>query len=177
MTREPIIVEMIRGKSVLDVGSASDGHDPVFWREIKAAAGALVGIDVLETSDPDVVLGNVETYEFKKEFDAVVLGDVIEHVDNPGLVLDNIREHLAPDGVMFVTTPNAKWWTIVFKPHVDHVLWHDRYTLKELLHRHGFAIDRFMYYPGNRRGISLWRKVVFARQGMFAICRLRRDDR
>jgi len=172
MKREPIIVDAIRGRNVLDVGSASDGHDPVFWRELKAAAGAIVGIDVLDVDDPDVVLGNMETYDFGKQFDAVVLGDVIEHVDNPGLLLDNVRRHLKADGVLLLTTPNAKWWTVVFKPHVDHVLWHDRFTLAELLRRHGFAIQRFMYYPGNDRNLQLLRSLIFTRQGMLLVCGL-----
>jgi len=39
-------------------------------------------------------------------YDAVILNDVLEHTENPGLVLQNCRNCLKPGGVIYITTPN-----------------------------------------------------------------------
>jgi 2-polyprenyl-3-methyl-5-hydroxy-6-metoxy-1,4-benzoquinol methylase len=50
------------------------------------------------------VRGAVET--FRHPCDAVSFLQTIEHVQDPGLVLDNIRSMLAPGGTAYVSTPN-----------------------------------------------------------------------
>jgi SAM-dependent methyltransferase len=44
---------------------------------------------------------------FSEPCDAVVFLQTIEHVADPGLVLDNIRAQLRPGGVAYVSTPNV----------------------------------------------------------------------
>jgi SAM-dependent methyltransferase len=39
----------------------------------------------------------------------VLLLDVIEHLVNPGLALDNIAQVLPPNGRLVITTPNPRW--------------------------------------------------------------------
>jgi SAM-dependent methyltransferase len=39
----------------------------------------------------------------------VLLLDVIEHLVNPGLALDNIAQVLPPNGELVITTPNPRW--------------------------------------------------------------------
>lgn len=50
-----------------------------------------------------------------RSFDSVMCMDVLEHVNSPGAVLDEIARVLAPGGVAFLTTPNPLWapiqWT------------------------------------------------------------------
>jgi 2-polyprenyl-3-methyl-5-hydroxy-6-metoxy-1,4-benzoquinol methylase len=50
------------------------------------------------------VRGAVETYNHP--CDAVSFLQTIEHVQDPGLVLENIKSMLAPGGVAYVSTPN-----------------------------------------------------------------------
>ncbi|HEX7388868.1 MAG TPA: class I SAM-dependent methyltransferase, partial [Acidiphilium sp.] len=40
-------------------------------------------------------------------WDVVVATEVIEHMDHPGRLLDDIRERLAPDGIVLLTTPDG----------------------------------------------------------------------
>ncbi len=51
------------------------------------------------------VRGAVET--FSHPCDAVTFLQTIEHVQDPGLVLENIKSMLAPGGVAYVSTPNV----------------------------------------------------------------------
>lgn len=47
-------------------------------------------------------------------FDIVTFIEVIEHVNNPDLVLEEIERVLKPDGILHISTAN-KWWPI--EPH------------------------------------------------------------
>ena len=77
-------------------------------------------------------------------FDAVVLGDVIEHLIDPGAALDRIAGLLAPGGVVYLALPDAgsalarrmgpRWWSVI----PTHVQYFTRASLMTLLRRRGF---------------------------------------
>jgi SAM-dependent methyltransferase len=79
-------------------------------------------------------------------FDAVVLGDVIEHLPRPGEALDRIASLLAPGGVAWFALPDAgsrvartlgaHWWSVI----PTHVQYFTRGSIATLLERHGFAV-------------------------------------
>jgi 2-polyprenyl-3-methyl-5-hydroxy-6-metoxy-1,4-benzoquinol methylase len=173
MLRERILLEIAAGKDVLDIGSVGQTGAYNLWDELKAKAQTLTGIDIQSSKVPGVVLGNMETYDFKRKFDVVVAGDVIEHVQNQGLLLDNIRRHLRDDGHLLITTPNAKWWTVFLRANQTHTLWHDRHTLLRILENHGFVIERLAYYPGNKKHYHPMILPFISRQGILAVCRKR----
>ena len=41
-----------------------------------------------------------------KTFDTVILPDIIEHLDNPGLMLENIKQYFNPKARIYICTPN-----------------------------------------------------------------------
>ena len=56
----------------------------------------------------DVVEAYFENFETDEQFDVVLMGFVLEHVDDPGLVLERFRRFLKPGGRVFIAVPNAK---------------------------------------------------------------------
>ena len=79
-------------------------------------------------------------------FTAVTLGDVIEHLPDPGTALDRIARLLAPGGVLWLATPDAgsriaramgrRWWSVI----PTHVHLFTRTSIVRLLERHGFEV-------------------------------------
>jgi SAM-dependent methyltransferase len=77
-------------------------------------------------------------------FDAIVMGDVLEHLVSPGRALGRLRELLAPGGVVWLAVPDAgsrvarvmgkRWWSVL----PTHVQYFTRGSLATLLARHGF---------------------------------------
>jgi SAM-dependent methyltransferase len=77
-------------------------------------------------------------------FDAVVLGDVIEHLVDPGAALDRIGGLLRPGGVVHLALPDAgsrlaramgaRWWSVI----PTHVQYFTRSSLVRLLRDHRF---------------------------------------
>src|ERR1700730_14124885 len=47
-----------------------------------------------------------ETFDPGRKFDAIEMGFVLEHVEDPGLVLRRFRKFLKPRGIMFIGVPN-----------------------------------------------------------------------
>lgn len=77
-------------------------------------------------------------------FDAIVLGDVIEHLTEPLAALGRIATLLAPGGVLHLTLPDsgsrlarlmgARWWSVI----PTHVQYFSRDSLAILLRRAGY---------------------------------------
>jgi SAM-dependent methyltransferase len=84
----------------------------------------------------------------KCHFDAVVLGDVIEHLPDPGESLDRIAGLLRPGGILYLALPDAgsrvarvlgtRWWSVL----PTHVQYFTRASLATLLSRHGYFVER-----------------------------------
>jgi len=74
--------------------------------------GSEVVIDLFKKKHNDfkgiIVKDYFETYETDQKFDAIVMGFILEHVDDPGLLLDRYRHMLTDDGRIFICVPNAK---------------------------------------------------------------------
>lgn len=49
-----------------------------------------------------------EDFTTPERFDVIVMGFVLEHVEDPLAILKKYREFLAPDGQLFITVPNAE---------------------------------------------------------------------
>lgn len=56
----------------------------------------------------NIVESYFETFDTEERFDVIVLGYILEHVDDPVLILSHFRKFMKPGGRMFVTVPNAE---------------------------------------------------------------------
>jgi len=102
------------GRRVLDAGCGT-GYGSTILAE--AGARSVLGVDiaepVLEAVRPDAhpavtfEVGDVTRLELPDAvFDLVVCFELIEHVENPNRVLDELARVLAPDGLLIVSSPN-----------------------------------------------------------------------
>lgn len=74
--------------------------------------GSQVVIDQFREAHPDLranlVFGYFEDFDTEDKFDVIVMGFILEHVEDPGLILKRYRKFLKPGGKLFVAVPNAK---------------------------------------------------------------------
>jgi SAM-dependent methyltransferase len=77
-------------------------------------------------------------------FDAVVMGDVLEHLTRANAALDRVAELLRPGGLLALELPDAgsrvakmlgpRWWSVI----PTHIHYFTRESAATMLHRHGF---------------------------------------
>lgn len=73
-------------------------------------------------------------------FDVVVLGDIIEHVNNPVNLLLFAKRHLNDKGIILISTPNPYYINTILKylnneyPYInmDHIFWVTPFNMNEL---------------------------------------------
>jgi 2-polyprenyl-3-methyl-5-hydroxy-6-metoxy-1,4-benzoquinol methylase len=157
------LVALVDGATrVLDVG-CSTGYLAERMRERGAT---VIGLD-LDDRAADlarrfceaVYVGDVESMELPFEpgtFDAVVCGDLIEHLRDPQSFLTRIRPFLRQDGRLVLSTPNIANWAIRLSlmfgrfRYTDwglldrtHTHFFTRKTLRECLEAAGYRLTAF----------------------------------
>ncbi len=179
--RKDEILKYCIDKEVLHIGFIQHSH---LWREkikqndwlhnkLISVAKHVVGIDYLK-DEVEVIkkeLGveayfgdatKLEELSLEKKFDVIVCGELIEHISNPGLMLDGLKRFMDKDSILIITTPNP--WRDLWVRHMftnyneenwlnkEHVCWYSFQTLKQLLERYGYQeVDYDYYYAENEK--------------------------
>ncbi len=122
-------------------------HDPVAAKQARLVCDRVIVGDVESPSVQE---------QISERFDAVVLGDVLEHLRSPGAFLTHIRESwLKPDGRLALSVPNSGHW--IFRREVlkgrfpyrqyglfdhTHLRFFTRDSLYALVEEHGYIVER-----------------------------------
>lgn len=197
--RELFLQEVARGQRVLHFGfldapflAEKMTSGDFLHAQLRAVASSIYGVDVhaesLEryrqlTGDHDNVLWDVQTTPTgaaadelcnpsRRRFDVVVFAEILEHLRNPGLALDNLRSICAAHGCrLCVTVPNALSVVAftnalrgVESVHPDHCTYYSPHTLRKLLLDSGFTDVELSLYsaPGTLGSPGLTKHGVIA---------------
>jgi len=126
----------------------------------------------VESDDPQIIKGNAETVKVNKKFDLVVAGEIIEHLNNAGVFLDNMASHLRKGGRIIITTPNVKSLAyLFFKGNCEHTCWYCKYTLKELVERHGFKVEKIRFCVQKKKNFVVDLLRYYFANNLVFICR------
>lgn len=137
--------------------------------EIDKVAASLVGIDADEQGIAELRkqgngqiikadLERLDEAEIDEEFEVIVAGEVIEHLNNPGQFLSGIRRLMNAESMLVLTTINAycalRFLQYGFRGkrgksepvHPDHVAYYSPATLQLMVERHGLHAHRILFY-------------------------------
>ncbi len=183
------------GLSVLDIGMVGHAIENSFkadWRHdnIRKVASRTVGIDIVEKAVLELqrkgydvrLVDATSEVDIGERFDRVVLGDVIEHVDNPVALLRFAARHLADNGLIVCTTPNPMFYENALSilrngmliANAEHISWITPSNAMELANRAGLLLKRVHHYTGagnsgfRKAGISMLKMLGFIKYEFFA---------
>jgi 2-polyprenyl-3-methyl-5-hydroxy-6-metoxy-1,4-benzoquinol methylase len=153
-----------RGKpSVLDIGCATGALLARLRERGWKTTGVEISLPQAEYARRerglDVRTAPLEENHFdENSFTAVLASHLIEHLNNPSSLVREAHRILVPGGRFFITTPNiagfqfylfrGKWRSAIF----DHLYLFSVKTLKALLMRNGFVIEKIVTWGGLAAG-------------------------
>jgi 2-polyprenyl-3-methyl-5-hydroxy-6-metoxy-1,4-benzoquinol methylase len=126
---------------------------------IKQVAADVIGVDKDEAAVMQLYrlgwheiiaadVANLQDLRLGNDFDVIVCGDLIEHLSDPGCMLDAVRSCMQPRTELLITTPNAFGLHNILSytagqpvDGADHVLSFNIHTLGNLLSRHGYELE------------------------------------
>lgn len=178
--RLDLIKEVCSGKRVLHLGctnypytAESIKNKMLLHHDLENIASDVWGMDsdeqgieiLKESGSKQLLLGDLEdlaSLDLDEKFDVILAGEMIEHLNNPGLFLSGIKRFMHAETLLVLTTVNAYcgmrfvWYGLRGKRgenefvHPDHVAYYSYSTLKVLTERHGLHLDSFLFYDIGR---------------------------
>lgn len=163
MDRITVMSEYCKNKKVLDLGCIGSVrhhiNKPERWLFARAqkVANTIKGIDLnLEAVQEiskygygDLIFhADAESLKEDSQFEVILCGEVIEHVNNPGLLIEQCYRLLKDDGLLVLSTPNIYAFEFIYKPLIgkipptykDHCVGFDEKMITLLLSRHKFKV-------------------------------------
>ncbi len=145
--------------TVLDLGCSSG----LLSARLREMGHRVTGVDVIEIAG---VADRTDTFvradlnegippEVGKDFDIVLAADVLEHLVNPGALMSQIRNVIAPGGVALFCVPNIAHWYPRLRSTLGmfdydqrgildstHLRFFTRRSIRKLVERQGFKVQR-----------------------------------
>jgi 2-polyprenyl-3-methyl-5-hydroxy-6-metoxy-1,4-benzoquinol methylase len=159
------VLDRVKGtRSLLELGLGHGYTTNIFSKHFDkhiVLDGSKAVIDNFKKKYPDCPVEIIEIYfeEFNtdEKFDLIVMGFILEHVDDPIQILSHFKKFLTPEGKIFVAVPNAEVLNrrlghlagllpdMQMMSENDHLLGHKRYytvqTLTEDIKKTGYKIE------------------------------------
>jgi GT2 family glycosyltransferase/tetratricopeptide (TPR) repeat protein/2-polyprenyl-3-methyl-5-hydroxy-6-metoxy-1,4-benzoquinol methylase len=183
----PEVLDMVpvSARRVLDIGCGAGR----LGEALKARQDAeVVGIELNDVAAEcargrldEVHVGDAETIDpgfAAGSFDAIVCGDILEHLREPDRLLRRARQWLRPEGRLVASIPNVRHhsvirsllqgnWTYESAGLLDrdHVRFFTRREIEKLVFRAGFAIEEMKYVEGPEEGEGQTRREDEVRIG------------
>jgi SAM-dependent methyltransferase len=139
----PSVNSVLKGK-VLDVGCGIG--DFLAFRKVNT-----VGIDInplnvnyCKSNKQEAHVIDGSTYPFEKQsFDSVILDNVLEHLVQPEITINEISRVLKSNGVLVIGVPGKKGYTM----DSDHKKFYDEVEMNKLLVQNNYTNIGFKYMP------------------------------
>jgi hypothetical protein len=103
--------------------------------------------------------------EFRQAYDALLMFDVLEHIEREDAFLQSARFHLAPGGALVLNVPALQW---LYSPYDRDQGHHRRYSIRQLEEvgrRNGFRVTAATYWGGSLVPIAALRKITLTLRG------------
>jgi SAM-dependent methyltransferase len=175
----------IKGKVVLYLGCVDDDPEnirksialhKILHNRAKSILGVYHSKEVvaeLNESGHDAVFADLELMVLDNKFEVAVSANVIEHVSNCGLFIEKVCDHLLPEGIFLVSTPNPIGLVRILeliilgrtKTNVEHTCWFADQVTGQLAQRYGLKIidddfidEMYLYHnpkeQSRRKGVA-----------------------
>jgi len=134
-------------------------HGTWLHQHLCKVSKSCLGVDILEEDIEylkkmgfNAVCLDITHDTLDQQFDLIICGEVLEHLETPGYLFKNARKMLKPEGKLIISVPNPWYAGVVinsifkgfyYLDNVDHIAWFDPCTICELGHKNGLFLKCF----------------------------------
>lgn len=214
VNRDEFLLDYCRGKDVVHLGCCGSPYcqerylkGNLFHTKLMETARETIGIDIDEQSInflknvgiDNLIVDDVENLNnilIDKNYNIILAGEIIEHLENPGLFLKAFNKLADKNTELIITTINTPTLKSFIRAlgkkemvHHDHVCYYSIRTLSQLLNRFNIVITKYYYYnapPVSESGITMgiFNKIskIFCSffpmlgDGLIAICKFENNN-
>jgi SAM-dependent methyltransferase len=173
-SRYKFLVDHHHSGNILDIGNVggiygegqSNSFHLKFAKEVSSKS-KIYGFDLFKPQKPKL-FPNQKQGDLEKGlpyqdnfFDTIYMGQVLEHVNNPGIVLGEIKRTLKKDGVFILDVPNPYRVLAIgrylikkqeFLGDPTHLIFYTPASLRAILEKNGFKLHKLAEkFPGHYR--------------------------
>lgn len=182
------LMDLCTDKTVLHLGYIQHSHlyedlikqERWVHQSLSQVSKKIIGIDYLEKDVNSINhkygyegycgdAQHLEKVNLTEKFDVIVCGELIEHITNPGLMLEGVKRFMHSNSILVITTPNAWGYNYLETLKRDepeetwvneeHITWYTFFTLSNTLKRHNFKEVDFRYYYGFNRKVDFYEGI------------------
>ena len=163
---ETLLDEHRAGRTILDVG-CGDGSFLAALSERWVKRGidpSAAGTEMSKQKNLDVTIGTLDSASYQADLISAL--DVIEHVVDPHIFIESVKQHLNPNGaVLLLTGDSASYSARIAGPQWSYLRWcghisvFSGHGLRRLLESHDFEILDWKRceHPSSPGSIAWWR--------------------
>jgi len=144
-----LILKLVEGKKVLDVGCGSGLLSKTLLNKgynVTVIDNDVKAIEIAKKKGINGFVADINTWQTKEKFDCIILGDVLEHIEDDKSAMKKVHQMLEPTGCIVVNVPA---YQTLFSKH-DIALGHKRrYSNIELeakLQDSGFIVEKLRHW-------------------------------
>ena len=188
--RKKLLIDEIKGKDVMHIGCTGgllgDDNEEIHIRKynklndthylLSKSAKKISGIDISKKKIEFLKsqgFDDLYTYDIcdpnfnlNKKYDVILFPNIIEHLENVGYALKNIKSMMNEDSKLIITTNNAFDILVIIKlffnyesVHSEHTSYYSYSTMKRSLEMSDLKINNF-YYAYNEKIWSIKKNFV-----------------
>jgi len=163
------ILEAVSGTDILNLGCVNHSialteGEKERWLQLQLSErfpkANVLGVDIdqenvarMRAQGMNVEVGDAQQLNYHEKFDTIILGEIVEHLANPGACLEGCRRALKPGGRIILSTPNifCVMHMLMYLKNSDHafntehVAWFCPQTLRTMVERCGLRIESFQF--------------------------------
>jgi 2-polyprenyl-3-methyl-5-hydroxy-6-metoxy-1,4-benzoquinol methylase len=144
-----LILKLVEGKNVLDVGCGSGRLSKTLLEKgysVVAIDNDWKAVEIAKKKGIMAFASDINDWQTAEKFDCIILGDVLEHIEDDKSAMRKVHGMLTPNGCIVVNVPS---YQVLFGKH-DTALGHKRrYSNKELktkLKESNFTIESMRHW-------------------------------
>ncbi len=138
----PILLKNIKGE-LIDIGAGLGDFCKLYKKSVAADINKLAVENYKLRNIKGVLIKNNKIDIQDSYFDTSIMDNVIEHIENPEGILNEIKRILKNNGRLIIGVPGVKGFNNDF----DHKVFYDQKSLTHLMSNFNFELEKVFHTP------------------------------